>query len=158
VKALLNYAAAAVLGATAMYLLDPRLGRRRRALLRDKVVAGRHDVDRYARKTGKRAADHLRGMAAEARAGAGLGAHPPGDRQLEERVRAALGRAVSNPGAVDVGAADGQVCLSGKILASEHERLIAEVSSVAGVESVEDRLEVYERPGFVPELQGATRS
>ncbi|MDX3906082.1 MAG: BON domain-containing protein [Pigmentiphaga sp.] len=157
-KHLLNYVAAAALGATAMYLFDPIGGRRRRALLRDKAAASRHDLDRYARKARKRAADQLHGVAARARSTIGMDGSPVDEWQLVERVRSHLGRVTSHPGSIDVSATAGQVCLSGQILASEHEKLIAEVSAVPGVDSVEDRLEVHEHPGFVPELQGASKS
>ncbi len=61
IKGVLNGVAALTAGAAAMYLLDPRMGRRRRALVRDKMLASRRDVVRYGRGQAKRAADHLRG-------------------------------------------------------------------------------------------------
>src|SRR5688500_7494361 len=98
-------------GAAAMYFLDPTVGRRRRALVRDKGVAARHDLEDYARATGKRAADHLQGAAAEARAQVAAG--PVGDQRLHDRIRSGLGRMVERPGDVSVHVQDGRVVLMG---------------------------------------------
>lgn len=51
---LLNLAVAVACGAAAMYFLDPASGRRRRAYVRDKAAAGRHDVADYANTQAKR--------------------------------------------------------------------------------------------------------
>ena len=74
---------------------------------------------------------------------------------LEERVRAAVGRAVSNPGAIEVDALGGTVVLSGSVLARELEELLSTARGVRGVEDVENRLAVFESPEEIPALQGA---
>lgn len=149
--------AAMAAGAAAMYLLDPQMGRRRRALLRDKLEASRHGATDFARGQAKRAAGHLRGVVADAQSGMGFASEAATDRQLSERVRAQLGRIVSRPGAIDVSARDGCVCLTGHIVASEHESLVSAVAALEGVHEVEDRLAEYEHPGTIPELQGQSR-
>lgn len=153
-KGLLNGVAALAAGAAAMYLLDPQMGRRRRALLRDKVEAGRHDAQRFASAQAKRAAGHLRGTVEGAKSAMALGSMPANDRQLHERVRAELGRLVSRPGAVDVSVEGGRVCLSGQVAAAEHSRLLSEVAAMSGVESIDDRLSVDNEPDKTAEWQG----
>ena len=74
--------------------------------------------------------------------------------QLIERVRARLGRLVSHPHAIQVGARRGHVTLSGPILEREVEPLLTAVRNVWGVSDVEDRLVAYERAENIPSLQG----
>jgi uncharacterized membrane protein len=61
---------------------------------------------------------------------------------------------VSFPGSIDVDVTGGHVLLNGPILAHEVDALIGLVNTVRGVRSVENRLEVHERPGNIPGLQG----
>src|SRR5206468_3234814 len=65
-----------------------------------------------------------------------------------------LGRVVSHPHAIEVRVRDGHVTLSGPVLASEVDDLLSCLSSVRGVEDVENRLEVHERAGDISSLQG----
>lgn len=139
-------------GAGLMYLLDPQTGRRRRALLRDKVVHAGHLTSDALRKSARDTGNRARGLAARSRSAFRRGAVP--DDVLAERVRAALGRAVSHPSAIEVTAEDGRVTLSGPILDREVEKLLRTVSKVRGVREVESRLEAHDRPDDVPALQG----
>lgn len=144
------------LGAGLMYLLDPERGRRRRALLRDGLTSAVHraacQTNLAARDLGHRAA----GLAAEVRAG--LRAEPSPDRVVADRVRTALGRAVSHPHAVRVEVRDGRVTLYGPVLAREVGCLLDCVAAVRGVTGVEDRLEAHERAGRLSALQGGRTS
>jgi hypothetical protein len=139
-------------GAGLMYLLDPDVGRRRRARLRDRVVhaAGRleHYLDTAARDISHRA----QGLVAESRALLAGGAVP--DDVLVERVRSKLGHCVSHPHALDVKADNGRVVLSGPILEREVAVLLACVTSIRGVSEVVNHLEVHRHAGTVPRLQG----
>jgi hypothetical protein len=85
------------------------------------------------------------------------GAPTRDDLQLIERVRARIGRAVSNPHAIQVGASEGRVTLSGPVLASEAEELVETARHTPGVWSVEDHLAVHREPGSIPSLQGTPR-
>ncbi len=124
----------AALGAGAMYLLDPRGGGRRRALVRDQVA---------------RAA----GLAAKTRSR--LRPDTPSARKLQERVRATLRRVVSHPRAIDVYvSADGCVCLTGPVFMEEADSAISAIRSVRGVSEVDDRLERHAGRNAVPALQG----
>ncbi len=141
------------LGAALMYVLDPERGKRRRALVRDKAVRlSRKASDRLdARSRDWR--NRARGAAAEVKAMAR--SEEISDPVLEERVRAEIGRVVSNPGALEVSAAAGTVTLSGPVLASEVDDLLSAAHGVRGVDDVENRLQVYESAEGVPALQGS---
>jgi osmotically-inducible protein OsmY len=125
-------------GAAAMYYFDPVAGRRRRALVRDRGVAAGHDIEDYARAKGKRAADRLHGVAAEARAH--MADPPVGDQQLHDRIRAKLGRWVENPADVSVHVRDGHVVLMGSASTAEIEALTTSVAAMRGVGDVDVRL------------------
>lgn len=125
-------------GALVMYLLDPVTGRRRRALVRDRGVSAGYDAQRFLRGKTKRAADHLRGVAARTRAS--LSHEPIDDDLLHERIRAKLGRLVAHPHAVEVHVHDGWVQLKGMIAEDEFNDLLATVSSMRGVRNLESLL------------------
>jgi len=141
------------LGAALMYVLDPQRGKRRRALVRDKAVHAAHKTSDTLDARSRDFRNRARGVAAEVKAM--TGSEEVSDAVLEERVRAEIGRAVSNPGAIEVSAIRGTVMLSGAALASELDELLSTVRGVRGVENVENQLRIYETPGDVPSLQGA---
>lgn len=140
------------LGAVFMYAFDPTGGRRRRALVKDQVTRLAHTtadgVDAKARDLSNRAA----GTVAKARRR--FRANPQDDDVLVERVRAALGRAVSHPRAIDVEAHNGTIRLCGPILSHEVISLLRAVESVPGVRNLDNQLEPHDRPGDIPSLQG----
>jgi len=143
-KDMLNFVTVMVAGAAAMYYFDPQLGRRRRALLRDKMLARKRNIERYAWKNARRASDRVRGVAAEARASAVKPSEPIPDGQLAARVRSEMGRCVSRPGAVDVGVSNGYVRLGGQISAHERRELIATVKAINGINGVDDQMRAYD--------------
>jgi uncharacterized membrane protein len=140
------------LGAGLMYMFDPARGRRRRALLRDQTVRAWRRSGDLVDKATRDLQNRTSGLAAEARAMVSRDSAP--DVVLAERVRAALGRAVSHPSSISVRVNEGHVTLSGPILAHEVDGLLAQVRSVRGVAGVENGLQVYKQPGDVPGLQG----
>jgi uncharacterized membrane protein len=140
------------LGALAMYFLDPRDGRRRRARTRDKVVHAARVLNDAGKVTARDTAHRAKGMWATTRK---LFKHEDvPDEVLIGRVRAELGRVVSHPHSVEVTAAGGHVTLSGPILAEEVRPLLRCVRGVSGVRAVSDRLAVYEDSAHVSGLQG----
>lgn len=147
---------ALVAGAVAMYYLDPQVGRRRRALMRDKVSATYHDARDLAEAQARRAADHARGIVAEARRRLWPFARPS-DGQLHGRIRSQLGRLVLNPHAIHTEVQAGCVCLRGKVLRHEIDALMAGLWNVPGVQRIVNELAVYTEPGNEPELQGERR-
>lgn len=140
------------LGAALMYLLDPNAGRRRRSQIGQRAES----LGRRAGERGSRVARDLghrgKGLLSAARRPFQKG---DGDgERLADRVRSELGRVVSHPRAIDVSVEEGRVTLAGPILASEAEAALEAARQARGVEVVDDRLDRYDSPDWVPELQG----
>lgn len=138
-------------GAGLMYMLDPRSGRRRRAVSRDKALKYARLSQERARALARQASDRARGLVAET-----LGSDETwvDDQTLVARVRSELGRVVSHPGSVHVDAVEGCVTLRGPILASEADAALAAAEHTRGVCGVDDQLTRHDTPGNVPGLQG----
>lgn len=153
-KTLLPVAAGAAAGALLMYYLDARSGGRRRALARDKLVAAGHDAGAFAQAKGKRAADKARGVLATGRLDRRSTSEPESDEQLQGRIRSRLGRLLSHPKAVHVEVEGSRVALSGHLLASEVDAVLAEIRAMPGVKHIQNKLDVHENAQGVPELQG----
>jgi hypothetical protein len=150
-----NYLIGAAIGAGLIYLLDPQNGRRRRALLQNKLVhAG--NVTRHALDTTSRdLANRSRGIVASTRAR--LRPDDVADPIILERVRAKLGRVSSHPRAIDVFVTDGHVTLRGAVLASEAWAVASAASAVRGVRSVSNELDPHQNAQDTPALQGEGR-
>jgi hypothetical protein len=140
-------------GAGMMYFFDPDRGRRRRSLARDQFVHAFAVCQRSADVLQRDARNRMTGMVAEAKS-LGRRGQSTTDDVLVERVRARIGRAVSHPRAIEVGAHDGCVILSGPVLAHEVENLIDNVRWVRGVQRVENQLDVHDEAGNFSALQG----
>ncbi|HVF64280.1 MAG TPA: BON domain-containing protein [Casimicrobiaceae bacterium] len=146
----------ALIGAVAMYLLDPDRGRRRRTLVRDQGLRLVSDANVAARGAWVDASNRLRGLRAAAARGRD-GNEVVDDLKLIERVRARIGRLLLHPHAIQVGANRGHVTVSGPVLAQEVRTLLDAVHSVRGVASVDNHLDVHDDAGSVPGLQGEGR-
>jgi len=136
--------ASLVTGAAAMYYLDPGQGRRRRAVVREKVGAA--DV-----------ANRARGLVANARRRLWPFGQPD-DQKLEQRVRAQLGRLVSHPRAIETEVAAGCVRLRGRVLRHEIGTLITGLWGVPGVQRIVNDLSLHSQANGEPEWQGASES
>jgi uncharacterized membrane protein len=147
---------AAAAGAFSMYLLDPDHGRRRRAIMRDRVASGMSHLSDARTVASRDLRNRARGLAHEVRSRFSQEEVP--DEILCERVRSRLGWAVSHPGAIEVSALSGRVTLSGAVLEREYVRLLRTVWAVRGVADVEDRLAVYENAAGISALQGSGRA
>jgi uncharacterized membrane protein len=141
-----------VMGAGLVYLLDPDRGARRRALVRDKLVHTGHRLSDGLGPTARDLGNRASGTVAELRSR--FTADRADDQILYERVRSALGRAVSHPGAIEVSVSEGRVALRGDVLAHEVDALLEQVRGVRGVGEVMNELEVHRDSGEVPALQG----
>jgi hypothetical protein len=139
-------------GAALMYLLDPQGGKRRRALIRDRMVHWAKKTTAGAEATARDVRNRALGLAAEARSR--VGPEPVSDAVLAERVRAEAGRVVSHPRSIDVDVEDGRVTLRGIALTGDARRLLRRVRRVPGVRHVDSRLETHETAGDRPGLQG----
>ncbi len=123
------------LGAGVMYFLDPTAGRRRRAIVRDKMFSwtrrGRKAWDTTSRSIGNRAQG----------ARAGMGASTGDDTCAGSKGPVPAGAcSVSHPSAISVNAQGGRVILAGDILKSEVDDLMNAVAQVPGVTSAENRI------------------
>jgi len=145
-------ACAAALGAAGMYLLDPQRGRRRRALLRDRITSVRARMRRSIGPLKRDSTHRLQGLRARAASPFARGSNA--DDVLLARVRATLGHHVSHPRAVGVTASGGRVMLTGDVLQAEHDALLRAVRAVNGVAEVEDRLQAHVSAKHVSRLQG----
>lgn len=153
-KHALNVAAAFAAGAIAMYYFDATLGRRRRALLRDKAVGLSHDAADLAEAKGKRFIDRAKGFVSTGRLDRQGASEPQSDAQLRERVRSRLGHWVSHPRAIEVEVDEGVVRVSGQVLAKELDGLLSRLTGIPGVRKVHNALVTLDDPsgfGEVPQ-------
>jgi uncharacterized membrane protein len=144
-----------ILGAGGMYLLDPDRGTRRRSLLRDQLVHAGSKLEDGLAATARDTRNRAVGAAADLRSR--FQHDEADDAVLHERVRSAIGRVASHPSAITVNVLDGQVTLSGPVLADEVDEVIKRVKRVRGVREVRHELEVHRTANGVPALQGPGR-
>lgn len=139
-------------GALGMYYMDPRSGRRRRALLRDGTTRALHESRELIDTAIADARNRAKGLYSVT---ASRWHEQPSDNQvLAERVRSKLGRVCSHPRAIRVACDEGRVILRGDILAHELDSVLSGVRRVPGVRDVVDELQLHERAGRMPFLQG----
>ncbi|HKT61609.1 MAG TPA: BON domain-containing protein [Gemmatimonadales bacterium] len=143
---------ALLVGAGLAFLLDPDRGARRRALARDKAIRAGRKLKEGVGATARDLRNRAGGTAAELRSR--LRQEEVDDDVLHERVRAAIGRAVSNPSAIGVSVDKGRVTLSGPVLLEEVGDLLATAESVRGVREVINQLDARRAPEGEPALQG----
>jgi len=141
-----------IVGAGAMYLLDPDRGHRRRSLLRDRGVHLGHKVGDGLAAKARDVRNRSAGAAAELRSR--FRNEQVDDEILHGRVRSAIGRVASHPGAITVTVSQGLVTLAGNVLVDEVNQLINRVEAVRGVSEVRNEMVMHRTPDGVPELQG----
>ena len=142
------------LGMALAFMLDPSLGRRRRAVARDKMARATRKTRDAIDATARDVANRTRGIAS---AFSHADEQDVDDAVLVERLRAKLGRISSHPRAIDVYASTGEVTLRGPILASEVDRVLAKIAAVSGVRAVKNELQPHQTGEGVPSLQGRGR-
>ncbi len=139
------------LGAAAMYVFDPRLGRRRRALMRDKVVKAYHFVTRRAPERlehrARYVAGRLHGLEHEVAHEVSHLLHTepevePDNVTLAQRVRSEIFAPADIPdGAINVDAYEGIVTLRGELPSQELiDRVVRMARHVEGVREVRNLL------------------
>ncbi len=154
-SALATLITGALIGAAVMYLLDPDKGKRRRAITRDKLRSLASYYADFAGRAKRDFSHRLQGVRAQVRRPTRDEA-PPDDLVLIERARSRMGRVVSHPHAIQIGANGGRLTLSGPILADEVDALLRAIRSVPGVSAVDNHLDVHEDAESVPSLQGGS--
>ena len=145
---------AAGVGAGLMFLLDPDLGTRRRAILRDKLFSLSRLAAWATDKTSRDVKNRLYGTVVATKSRFSDTDVDTSDDILVERVRSQMGRTVSHPHAIHVSAKNSCVILSGEILSNELNGLIRAVSGVKGVKDVVNQLNSHNQPGDISSLQG----
>jgi hypothetical protein len=149
--------AGAAMGAGLMFLLDPRGGKRRRALIRDKVMRGSRLARLYGEKLGRHAASEARGGIEERKAHLRERDAIIPNEVLSERVRAQLGHVVSHPGSIDVIAENGVVTLRGPVLRGEIRRICDRLDDTRGVRNYNLELREHDSSQSIPGLHGVSR-
>jgi osmotically-inducible protein OsmY len=145
----LRVTAAFAAGVAAMYCLDATLGRRRRALMRDKMIRASHSASGFLIGKGKRIADRARGIAGTGNFERISSREPQSDAQLRERVLSRLGHWVSHPSAIRVEVENRIVRLSGQVLLQELDGLLFRLKEMPGVRKIHNALTVLSDPsGF----------
>lgn len=123
----------ASVGAGLMYLLDPRGGAHRRALIRDKFVSLSKQTAWEADRRRRDMMNRMRGEIEEFRR---RGQHVDDDT-LIERARAQIGHVVSHPGSLEITASNGCVFVRGPVLRGERSRVEERLRKTRGVQSCE---------------------
>jgi uncharacterized membrane protein/osmotically-inducible protein OsmY len=144
--------AIALASAIGTYYLDPRSGRRRRALLRDRTTRAVHQTRDLLDTAVADARNRARGLYSMTTSR--LHAEQSDNQRLAERVRSKLGRVCSHPRAIRVAVNEGDVTLRGDILEHELAGVLRAVRHVPGVLDVTHELQVHQRAGRMPFLQG----
>ena len=141
------------LGATLMYMFDPDRGKRRRALVQDKVIAAGHKAEDLTGKMTRDVRNRIDGTAAAVRSL--FSREEVSDDVLVARVRSKLGRRPVHDGALNVTANNGVITLTGPVPTDELPKVLRSVRFVRGVKGIDNRLEVHNEAGSVSALQGA---
>jgi uncharacterized membrane protein len=139
-----------LVGAGLMYFLDPFRGRKRRARIAEAATHAQR-VERVLVGKAVRDAQHrAHGLTERAR-------HPMAsqvsDGVLLGRARAALGRVVSHPSAIEIEVHDGRAIVRGAIFQREADDALRCIGKIPGISEVVDRLERH-ATADVPSLQG----
>lgn len=136
------------IGAVLMYIFDPDRGRRRRAMVRDRMVHGAHEIEDMGSEVAsqaRHARNRARGAVMEARRR--LTAEEVDDGIVEARVRARLGHLIGDPSGIRVSSEHGRVTLRGHAPTTEFSNLVEGVQNVPGVHDVINRLQARESAG-----------
>ncbi len=136
---LITWLGGIAMGAVAMYLADPALGKRRRLLVQERVrtASGQTGsaIDNMMHGAGKRLS------ALQSQAKTVLRRNALDDEGLQARVKHAVSKLASVPHEISIKAEQGSVILPGIIAAKEKNRLVQKLRRLPGVREVRDHLE-----------------
>jgi hypothetical protein len=132
------------LGAATAYIFDPRDGRRRRALLRDRVLRLLRQGRRKLAGRSRYVAGQAHGVAAEARSRVSAPEISTDDETVRQRIQSdALRDVPVSKGEIDVQVHEGVATLRGSVQDETLvETLVRRVSEIPGVTEVKPELEV----------------
>lgn len=147
--------AGAGVGAALTFLLDPDRGRRRRALVGDKLARARRVTSEGLGATARDMTHRARGIAAETRRWTWQ--DDVDNETLAARIRSKLGRVCSHTRALAVSVSDDEITLRGPILAHEVPSVMATVEALAGTRRVNSQLQPHQTAEGVSALQGGGR-
>ncbi len=133
-----------VIGVGTAYFFDPRLGKRRRILARDKGAKVKRQVIRTAGKKARFSADKARGFYARGRHVVARPLSESADAVVEQRILSDAFRDVGvSTKDVEIGVEDGVVTLTGEVVGDKTASdLVARIGKVPGVENVAAMLHV----------------
>ena len=135
-----------------MYVMDPKSGKGRRAMIKDKAVSLAHKEGEMIARTGRDLRNRAKGL--KPKIAAAMRGEAPEDHKLAERVCSKVGRALTHPGAVEVSAHGGRITLEGDILKSEVSALLSAAEACKGVDAIDNQLRIHDSAKGVPALQG----
>ena len=138
-----------LIGVGTAYFFDPRLGRRRRNVARDRGAKAVRQLTRTVGKKARFSAGRARGLYARGRAIAVRPTVNGDDAVVEQRIRSEALRDVGIPASdIEVAVEDGVVSLTGSVPGDKPASdLVARVQRVPGVEDVAAMLRVVKEDG-----------
>ncbi len=140
-----NWLAGMAVGALSMYIADPSEGRRRRALLQDKVSSYSSKAQEMVEDRMRDARNRFSGLQSEAmKMMSSRQAKPIDNHVLEARVRSRVARAFPQLGEITVDADAGMVTLGGDIAAEDEGSVLSLVEAIPGVEAVRYGVSVHD--------------
>jgi uncharacterized membrane protein len=141
VKTMKSLISGAAIGAGLVYLADPILGKRRRALAKDAAIHSAKVVRRAGDITVRDTVHRLKGFV---RLAEGIFKHEEvNDAVLADRVRTEVGRVSSHPH-VEVIVEDGWITLLGPVVSHEEVAVLEAVQSIRGIRGIANRMEPYQ--------------
>ncbi len=133
-----------VIGVGTAYFFDPRLGRRRRSVARDRGAKAMRQMTRIVGKKARFSAGKTRGYYARSRHVVARPATESADAIVEQRIRSDALRDVGvSTRDVEIDVEDGVVTLTGEVVGDKRASdLVARIGKVPGVENVAAMLHV----------------
>jgi len=133
------------LGAVTMYLLDPRLGLRRRSVLKDRIVSTLRDLQRQSGKMSRNLTYRSRGLFHKIGDRIQAGRQNIPDTVLEARIRSKIGRQLRNhPHTFEVIVDQGNVLLDGTVSDALYQRINPVIRRIPGVHSVKRSQQLFQ--------------